>query len=243
MAAVTRRQTWIRALVAGVAALGFAARMAGVRVPVVFSALAEIAIVALVALGVLKVPRAVRELLRAELRLLGAVLRALLRRPLVASAITFTKESSYPSLAVALGIVILVEGGVVHLLLAAHPRGQLAVLALDVYSLLWLIGDLRALREATCHFERSAVRIELGFRGSSRIPYRLIDAVSAPEPGWTPSAKAFRLTPGDAPNLRVDLKKPIVVRGLLGIRRRAESIGLYLDDPERFRALLGIHAG
>lgn len=36
----------------------------------------------------------------------------------------------------------------------------------------------------------------------------------------------------------VTLRKPTVVRGPYGVRRRAKSVGLYVDDPVAFLALL-----
>lgn len=179
-----------------------------------------------------------------ELRLLGAVGRALSRRPIAPSEITFTRESTYPGVALALAIVVVIEGAPIHLLLRGHSAAQAVMLALHAYALLWIVGDLRALRESTCRFERRALVVQLGLRFSARIPFHLITAAGWGEPSGDAAPDEARITPGDTPNVALVLRKPIVVRGPFGIRRRARVVRLYVDDPTvllaKLRAVQGI---
>jgi hypothetical protein len=160
--------------------------------------------------------------------------RALLRRPIASSEITFTRDSTYPSIALSLIIIILVEEIPAHVLLRGHPVAQWVALLIHGYAILWLIGDLRALRESTCRFERTAIAIQLGFRGAARVPFRSIAQMSSGAPGDVPRENEGRLTPGDPPNVFLTLKRPIVMRGLFGTRRRVKVLRLYVDDPAVF---------
>jgi hypothetical protein len=180
----------------------------------------------------------VRHAIANELRLLGAVARALSRRPIAPSEITFTRTSTYPGLALALGVVLLLEAIPIHLVLRGHPVVQAVHLALGVYGLLWLVGDVRALRESSCRFERGGLVLHLGLRWAVRVPLRVIDSVGLGEPDGDVAPDEARITARDTPNVVLTLRRPIVVRGLLGVRRRAKVLRVYVDDPALFLARL-----
>lgn len=148
------------------------------------------------------------------------------------------RESTYASVAMGLGIAVVLDAVPVHLLLRGHPVLQAVLLAVHLYAIVWLVGDLRLLREATCRFERSAFVIDLGVRGAARVPFHAIAAASACEPDRPPAKDEARLTPGDPPNVLLRLAKAIVVRRVFGVRHRVRTVRLYVDEPARFIARL-----
>jgi hypothetical protein len=234
-----RRGAWLNGLCYGVLVAGILARTGGIRPPAIVAILLEVGLAALVITGAVRVPRVIRDALHTELRLMSAVARALARRPVAPSEITFTRDSTYPGLANALGVVLVLEGIPIHFLLYRHPVAQAVSLALHVYGLFWVIGDLRALRESRCSFEHGAVALNLGLRWAVRVPLHVIDTCGegGPEGGAAPNE--VRISAGDTPNVVLTLRKPIVARGLLGARRRAQVLRLYVDEPAVFLEWVG----
>lgn len=78
-------------------------------------------------------------------------------------------------------------------------------------------------------------------RRGARVPLHLIKDAAPGEPVGDAAEDEARITPGDTPNVLLTLSKPLVVRGFLGVRRRAKVVRLYVDDPAAFLARLGAH--
>lgn len=181
----------------------------------------------------------------------AAWLRALRRRPIAAdpSAFSTTAQSSYPSLVVVIIVASAFELPAMHLLLGArlgpgHAGVHLAVLALHLYSIAWLLGELRLLRESAHTIRDGALCLRLGLRAGGRVPLGAIAAVRLlppPDP-FAPRKRErglARLTPLDAPNLRLELSEPVTLVRLFGQRRQATTLELHVDEPERLCAALG----
>ncbi len=182
----------------------------------------------------------------------AAWLRSLLRRPLPVAApgaFGVTATSSYPGLVVAMIVASAFELPVLHMFLSAklgpgHAGVHVAVLALHVYSIAWLLGDRRLLHESAHEIAKGALMLRLGLRPSARVPLSAIASarVLAPPDPFAPRRREpglVRVTPLDAPNVRLELSQPVVVRGLFGVRREARAIELYVDGPERFCGAVG----
>ncbi len=180
----------------------------------------------------------------------AAWLRALRRRPIAPADAAFgaTATSSYPSLVVGIIVASALELPAVHLLLSArlgpgHAGTHLAVLALHLYSIAWLLGDRRLLAESAHTVEAGALVLRLGLRASGRVPLGAITKahrLPPPDP-FAPRKRErglLRVTPLDPPNVRLELAEPITIRTLLGMRRQARTLELYVDEPERLCAAL-----
>lgn len=227
-------------LVAGL----FLARLLRVPVPSAARGLVivgELAVLAWVAAraGRLRaaVPTHLAGILDGELALVAAAVRALRRRPLPLdpSLHTTSRTTELGRIYAALAILTVAELPALHLLLHASSWKLHAVLvALHVYSLLWILGDLRLLRESGHRVLADRVELRLGFRWRATIDRaRIVRVVTlAGAPG--PRPDTLRLTPREAPNVLVELDAPIALRGPFGRQRTTRRLALRLDDAPRF---------
>lgn len=141
-----------------------------------------------------------------------------------------------------------VETVVVHIALAAFasPTAAWIVTALSIYSALWVLGDLHALRHGGVVIGRAALELAIGVRWRGRIPWSAIAAIEQPARAGAPAplARSAAVEPGavDAgileANVVLRLHAPCTLLGLLGRRREATSVALSIDEPERFVAIV-----
>ena len=88
--------------------------------------------------------------------------------------------------------------------------------ALDVYGILWLLGDYHALRLRPTTIEDGVLHLRYGLRWNVDVPLSNIAELKS---GTRKGA----------------LK---VARGLIGITRTIDAIAILPDEPERFEAAL-----
>ena len=183
----------------------------------------------------------------------GGLFRALTRRPLrgpsagdsgVAEGSSFGAfaTQAYPNMVVAIWVLLAIEMPAMHLLLGSFmepsPGREVlrwGMLASSLYLGSWLVGDLRLMREAPLlRFRGRSVELRLGQRVRADLEvadiaevHRIVDEPSRPR-----DPKRLRVTPLQAPNLRIELKAPTRVRMLYGIQREVQAIELFVDDPE-----------
>lgn len=141
--------------------------------------------------------------------------------------------SLYASTFVAL---TLVETPLVHVALSAFGHATVAwvLTALSLYSVVWLVGDLHALRHGGIAVTPDALDLRLGVRWRARIPRGAIVWAARCE-GATSKAVDFSIL---GANVVVRLAEPHEVRGLLGRRRLVRELALSVDDPDAFLAAL-----
>ena len=160
-----------------------------------------------------------------ELRLLALPLEAAL---VWALAREIRSGSSLPARAIRTELSVLPF----HFLL---PRGwALASNAVHLYTVLWLIGDLRALVLRPIRVEDGKLLLRIGLRWEADIPLRQIAAVERSAP------QGLKLGVLGSPNLALRLRAPAELHGPFGIRKTADVLLLQVDDPEGLeRALRG----
>jgi hypothetical protein len=186
----------------------------------------------------LVLPAGLAAVLTTELRILGAALASLSLRPLRSRAgFSALSESQYPKIAVALLFLTLLEAPAVHLgIHAFHLRHAFWVhgvfLALHVYSWLWILGDLRLLRGSAHALTDAGLALELGVRAQALVPYAAIADVEVG--AVTVRADDARITPMDAPNVRLTLSRPVRVRRLFRAEREVLGIALFVSDAAAF---------
>ncbi len=185
-----------------------------------------------------------------EVRIVGAALRSLTRRPLRRPPATHSAAgTTWRTVAIALTLVTVAEGVALHVVLAAFDithaglHGLLA--ALHVWGVLWLLGDLRLMGETGHRITADGVQIELGLRGRATIPMAHITAVEERELeppdrliGERWPDHLVPVTAGEPPNITLHLDREATVRGLFGSARRGTAIALYLEDPAAFAAAI-----
>jgi hypothetical protein len=152
---------------------------------------------------------------------------------------TYHRKSGYGGIVFALLVATLVESVAVHLLVAPHSAQAAWLLtALSTYGVLWLMGDYQAVRLRSIAVTDDALRLRTGLRWTVALPWDAISAI-VPARGATPAkgtAGWLRMAPMGAPNLIVELNRPVAVSGPYGITRRVQRIGLSVDEAARFLA-------
>jgi hypothetical protein len=151
------------------------------------------------------------------------------------------RASAYVPLMIAMMIAVVVETVAIHLLVRLwSPTVAWVLTALSLYALVWLIGDIHAVRLKPVRVSTDRLLLRIGLRWSISVPFDLIESVStvagpssdAPDEGYL---KAVLL---GEPNRRIQLRQPVAAVGLYGLTRRVSTIDLHLDEPERFDAAL-----
>lgn len=149
------------------------------------------------------------------------------------------------SLVAGLGLAIVVETMVVHLVLVArHPLIAWALTASSVAALAWLAADYRALGRGTVGVDGDVLELQVGRRVDLRLPRTTVQDVirpgwrDLPQAGERDAAGFFNATKPAAPNVLLTLVAPVDVRLAGGLSRRAQRIALRLDDPDAFIAAL-----
>jgi hypothetical protein len=153
-----------------------------------------------------------------------------------------------------IALATLVEGAAVHVLLYVLVPGsgwvQAGLIALNVYGLLWLMGERRLLWQSAHRLEAQALELELGMRFSASIPYAKVTRVlplrtdaerrSVQNPK---GPKNPRATPLDEPNVHLCLSEPVTYTTFFGLTRQAQHLDLFVERPEAFLAALSERMG
>lgn len=130
----------------------------------------------------------------------------------------------------------LVETPLVHVALAAfgHATAAWVLTALSLYSVVWLVGDLHALRHGGVALRGEVLELQIGVRWRARIPRGDIGWAARCD-GATCKASDFSIL---GANVVLRLAAPHEVRGLFGRRRVVREIALSIDDADGFLAAL-----
>ncbi|HZH75340.1 MAG TPA: hypothetical protein VEY88_04860, partial [Archangium sp.] len=201
-----------------------------------------------------RLPAPVAEVAFGEVRLMSAVVAALLRRPLLApesSPTVFVPMAASRTewMIPVVTLAMVVEGTAVHLLLySLGARSEWlhgVLLALNVYTVLWLVGDRRLMRQSAHRLESEALELSLGLRFSARIPYEKLARVlplrtEAERRSVQPRGgkKNPAVTPFEEPNVHLCLHEPVRATLFFGITRQVEHLDLFVERPEEFIAAL-----
>lgn len=192
-------------------------------------------------------PKPVASLAGAELRIWSAAFAALTRKQIPnTEGYSVLETSTYRSLAPALIVLSTVEAPAIHLLVQALAGEKAPVLhavlvAVYVYTLLWIVGDLRLLREAHHRLEPDGLRIDFGLRVRGLVPYDTIAEIRTV--ALTEKRDQVRVTPFEAPNQVLLLDRLVELELLMGRKKATDCIALYVDDPMRLSAALRARAG
>lgn len=151
---------------------------------------------------------------------------------------TFTvhRVNGWPLFAGVLIFLTVVETAVAHVAIAGFvsPTVAWVVSGLSLYSAVWLLGDVLALRHGGVTIRDDGLALALGARCAGHIPW---SAIAAIEPR-TPSAGEPGLVDASilGGNVVIELRTPCVLLGMFGRRRTATRVALSIDDVERFVA-------
>ena len=158
--------------------------------------------------------------------------------------ITLHKESGWGSILACILVLLIAESIGLHLALQLWFRTGFVwtVTALDLYGILWLLGDYHALRLRPSIASSDTFHIRHGLRWSLDVPLSNVASIDrvAREEEWKGKKNILKLTMFDEPRYLLRLREPQTANGIAGITKTIDAIALRPDDDERFRRLLGV---
>jgi hypothetical protein len=167
-----------------------------------------------------------------EVRAVGACFRP----PAAAQGFSHARTGNAKQVVVMIIVVSLFEAPAVHLLLRDHGMVRVALAFLNVYAIVWIIGEYRALVPGAHRLTSEGIDIDVGVRWSAFVPYGAVADIRAAEGPRRARGDVAVLTVFDLPNVLVTLSAPIEVARMTGLRRPVRQIWLRADDPAAFVA-------
>ena len=151
---------------------------------------------------------------------------------------TYHKDNGYYAfLAVAL-FALVVETAVLHLLLIQWSSVAAWILTgLSIYSLFFVFGDLNAIRKRPVYVKDGNLNLRIGLRWRVTIPVAEIESIALRTPDKEKEEFANLIVAGEA-NTVLTFKSEIEARGLYGIRKKFNTLAIYLDQKQEFYDLL-----
>lgn len=156
---------------------------------------------------------------------------------------THHKERHWFALAGVLMFLVVVEGAVVHVLLDAYhvTTAKWIFAAMSGYALVWVFGDLQALRvyrsSISTRDGEPVLELRIGARGHATIPVRNIASVEVGS--WDDAGPdEDLLVLFGKPNVKLSLHAPNAYKPAIGGEKRVRTLLTQIDDAEGFRAAL-----
>jgi hypothetical protein len=153
--------------------------------------------------------------------------------------LTFHQRSGWGTIVVCILVMIVAEGIGMHFLLGRwSAKAAWGWTALDLWAMVWFVGDYHALRLRRSTFDGDALALRYGLRWSATIPLAEIASVEAirGESDWKRRG-VLKVAMLDEPRWLVTLKTPMVANGLAGIRKTIDALALLPDDDDAINAL------
>lgn len=163
--------------------------------------------------------------------------------PAGAVAITTHKRSGWGTIVVCFIVLIAFESIGLHLLVRHWSMKWAWVFtALDVYSVLWLIGDYHALRLRPTLVRERDIELRHGMRLNATIARDNIASIEpiTDEAQWKRKGIA-KLALLDEPKYLIRLREPVVAELLAGFKRRIDAVAILPDDVAAFERALTLH--
>jgi len=154
-------------------------------------------------------------------------------------AVTFHERSGWGSIVACVIVLIAAEGIAAHLFLSTwSAKAAWAWTALDLWGMAWLIGDYHALRLRRSWLDDRAFHLRLGLRWNATIALDNIESVAPVqnESEWKRRG-VLRIAMLDEPRWLVTLREPVVVNGIMGIRKTVHALALLPDDDQFISAV------
>jgi hypothetical protein len=185
------------------------------------------------------VARPVAHVLAVELSAVTLAVTGWFRRS--PAGVSMHRRTGYLVMVGALCALAAVEAVGMHVVLSTMaPTAAVVSSVLSGYGLLWLLGQLHAVRLQPLRVVDGALVVERGLIARAAVPVADIVAIAAVDvrPPGADVADLSML----GPNLLVELRAPIEVTGMFGRVRHAQCLALSVDDPHALRELVGLAA-
>ena len=152
--------------------------------------------------------------------------------PSGARSFTVHERSGWGSIVACIIVLIVAESIGLHLLVQLWSRRTAwIVTSIDLYSVLWLLGDYNALRLRPSLIDGDLLRIRYGLRWSATVRRDQVDSIRAArgQSDWK-RRDLLKVAMIDDPRSIITLREPIVVHGLAGFRKTVKAIAISPDD-------------
>ncbi|GLC90567.1 beta-carotene 15,15'-monooxygenase [Lysinibacillus piscis] len=166
-------------------------------------------------------------------------------RKAVPKGLTLYKKSNYMAFQIMMIHAIIVETiGIHYWLHAKAPIISIILLVLNIYSVVFFLADLQAMRLNPVSIDEQAVYLSLGLIKRVKIDLDNIEAIlDNPELLTKKRSKDmvdFILRDFESvhPDFIVKLKKPVPVTFMMGIEREYQHIAIKSDDPSELKSIL-----
>lgn len=143
--------------------------------------------------------------------------------------------------AVGLGLVIAIEGVVLHLWIASRSQAWAwTIAAVNALTLVWLWKEYKAGRRSRLIVTATGIEIDAGSRLRCRFPRSLVASAEAATWRSVPDLAADYVNTANPlePNVILTLREPVPARIALGIRKRVSRIGIYVVDASAVQSML-----
>lgn len=183
------------------------------------------------------------EIVASELSILYYALFCWRRQPVVtadAQVITVHRNSGWGSIAACIVVLLTFESLGMHLAVSLwSTKAAWIVTALDLYGILWVLGDYHALRLRSTTVTRDSLEVRHGLRWSASIPLDNIASIDRvrSEAEWK-RKQTLKVALVDEPQFIVRLCTPVASRGVAGLRRTIDSVAFRPDDVAAFEQAL-----
>ena len=187
------------------------------------------------------VARRIARIVATETSIFWYALASWRRKPFVpsgAEGFTYHKKNGYAGVLYTLVLVAAVEMAAVDLVLrASHPGAANVLLALSLFTVVWLLGFARAVQLRPILLTTNTLFVRLGLQWTVEIDRTNIASVEVGRIK-TPDKRApgyLRVAP--QPNALITLREPVDAQGLYGRRKTITRVGIAFDDVKEFEQL------
>jgi hypothetical protein len=155
------------------------------------------------------------------------------------------ERSGWGTVAACIIVLVTVESIGLHLFLL-HYSAKVAWLltALDLWGILWILGDYHALRLRPILVSDDGLHVRVGLRWDVVVPWSAIESVEAIAPGseWKRRG-VLKVALLDEPRVMLRLRHSVVANGLAGLHKTIDAIAILPDDEAGFADALKSHLG
>ena len=165
--------------------------------------------------------------------------------PVDAQPITVHERSGWGSVVASILVLFAAESVGMHLAVQLWSvKAAWIVTALDLYGMLWLVGDYHAIRLRPTLLRAGAIEVRHGLRWSGVVERGNVAAVERvrTEADWK-RRRTLKLALLEEPQYVIRLHSPVVVTGIAGWRKTIDSIAVRPDDPVVFERALSREIG
>ncbi|WP_394121826.1 beta-carotene 15,15'-monooxygenase [Planococcus donghaensis] len=162
--------------------------------------------------------------------------------------ITLYKKSSYIALQIMMIHAIVIETiGIHYWLHDKAPILSIILLLLNIYSVIFFLADIQALRLNPIHFDKDAVYLSLGLMKRTQIDYSnvecIIDETSVLEQKLSKDTADFTVRDFEKvyPDFILKMKTPQKVVLFMGIEKKYDYIAIKSDSPSELKELFKVN--